>query len=242
MREASQLHPAKNGGAGMILIPVKGFTTAKQRLTPVLNGEERSILARAMLEDVLRALADCSDRSPAALITSDPDAREAAARYGFGIIDDRKASGETGAVAIAARDCIERGVTSILVIPGDVPLVTAGEVCAVLEALPAPNDEPGVVLVPAHDGRGTNAALLRPPGLFGLCFGNDSFEPHLRAAQEATPLCKVLELPGIGLDVDNPADLERLLRVETRTQSQMLLYAWNVPDRLLALRGGKESV
>ena len=41
----------------------------------------------------------------------------------------------------------------------------------------------GSVLVPAADGRGTNAAFRRPANLFPLRFGNDSFKPHLAAAQ-----------------------------------------------------------
>jgi 2-phospho-L-lactate guanylyltransferase len=216
----------------MILVPVKGFTIAKQRLASVLTAEERSTLARVMLEDVLRALADCPDRPCAALITSNHEARQAASRFGFEVIEDAQASSETEAVAIAIRACIKRGVTSVMVIPGDIPLVEAGEIREVLDALPGESGERGAVLVPAHDGRGTNAALLRPPDLFGLRFGNDSFEPHWRAAQNSGGICKLLRLSGIGLDIDNPSDLAQLLRVEARTESQTLLRSWHVPDRL----------
>ena len=216
----------------MILIPVKGFDRAKQRLASVLSAEERSALARTMLEDVLRSLADCSNCLPVAVVTSDADVGQIVSRFGLEIIQDGGASSETEAVAAATRACIERGATNILVMPGDIPLVDAHEIRAVLDALPSSPDAPGVVLVPAHDGRGTNAALLRPPGLFDLRFGNDSFEPHLRAAQESSRSCKVLYLPGIGLDIDNPTDLARLLDVGTRTESQRLLRAWSVPDRL----------
>jgi 2-phospho-L-lactate guanylyltransferase len=219
----------------MILIPVKGFKTAKQRLASLLSAQERSALARAMLEDVLCTLTKCSGGAPVALITSDAEVEETAARFGVATIDDHGASSETEAVAAAIRACIERGESSVLVIPGDIPLIEEGEVRAVFDALPDSSGAPGIVLVPAHDGRGTNAALLRPPGLLDLRFGNDSFEPHLRAAQDTGQPCHVIRLPGIGLDIDNPADLAQLLQVETRTESQKLLRSWNVPERLQSM-------
>ena len=226
------MNSAKIAESGVVLIPVKGFKTAKQRLASVLGPEERSILARAMLEDVLRSIAACSDLPPQNLITGDPEAKRMALRFGLGIIEEREASSETQAVAMATQACIERGVRSVLVIPGDIPLVEAHEIRAVLDALPRQPEMHGAVLVPAHDGRGTNAALLRPPGLIALQFGNDSFEPHLRAAQETGAALKVLRLRGIGLDIDNPADLAQLLEIETRTESQDLLRSWQAPERL----------
>ncbi|HEV2380488.1 MAG TPA: 2-phospho-L-lactate guanylyltransferase [Terriglobia bacterium] len=234
-RDQLRLNAPSPAESGMILIPVKGFETAKQRLAPLLSAGERPTFARAMLEDVLRSLADCSNCPPVALITSDPSAQQVVLRFGCEIIEDGDALSETQAVAAAARACIERGATRILVIPGDIPLVDGREIRAVLDALPGSPDAPGAVLVPAHDGRGTNAALLRPPGLFDLRFGNDSFEPHLRVARERSRLCQVLRLPGIGLDIDNPGDLAELLQVETRTDSQKLLRSWNVRDRLQLL-------
>ncbi len=69
----------------------------------------------------------------------------------------------------------------------------------------------GSVLVPAGDGRGTNAAFRRPANLFPLRFGNDSFKPHHAAAQATGKPCVVLNLPGIAVDVDNPPDLQQLL-------------------------------
>jgi 2-phospho-L-lactate/phosphoenolpyruvate guanylyltransferase len=239
--EECSLNSSTIAEAGIILIPVKGFKAAKQRLASVLSLEERSAFARAMLEDVLCSITAGADHPRVALITGDSEAQQLAARFGLEIIEDREVSGETQAVAMATRVCIERGATSILVIPGDIPLVEAREIQVVLSALPEPPETPGVVLVPAHDGRGTNAALLRPPGLVELRFGNDSFEPHLRAARESSQLCEILRLRGIGLDIDNPAELAQLLKVETRTESQKLLRSWKVPERLQSMSERRQA-
>lgn len=221
----------------MILVPVKSVEHAKQRLSPVLDSAERSALARAMLEDVLHTLAsfqlkislETGCQAPrVAVVTSDSHARQLTRELSFEIIADRANAGETEAVARATRVCEASGVTSLLVIPADIPLLGVSELDAVFAAAPAE----GAVLVPAWDGRGTNAALRRPPNLFILRFGDDSFEPHLRAARATGKPCVVLRLPGIALDVDTPEDLALLLAEETRTRTQRLLRAWNIVERI----------
>lgn len=215
----------------VILIPAKGFVAAKQRLSPVLNSAERSALASAMLEDVFNALSGWPGRPRVAVVTGDEAAARMARRHEFEIIEDRDCAGETEAIRAATSVCVGLGAGSTMVIPGDVPLVTATEFQAVLDALPAQRG-PGSVLAPAADGRGTNAVLRRPADLFPLQFGNDSFQPHWRAALATGHPCSVLRLPGIGLDVDRPADLAALLREPARTNSQRLLLSWGLPERL----------
>ena len=215
----------------VVLIPVKGFVAAKQRLSPVLNSAERSALASAMLEDIFEALSGWRQRPQVAVVTGDEAAATMARRHGFEIIEDRDCAGETEAISAATSACVRLGAGSTMVIPGDMPLVTAVELQAVLDAWPAQRG-PGSVLAPAADGRGTNAVLRRPADLFPLRFGNDSFQPHLRAAQATGFPCSVLRLPGIGLDVDGPADLAALLRGPVRTKSQRLLLSCGLPERL----------
>ncbi len=92
------------------------------------------------------------------------------------------------------------------------------------------------MLAPAADGRGTNAAFRRPANLFPLRFGNDSFKPHLAAAQATGKPCVVLQLPTVAIDVDNPEDLQRLLAHSGETRSQSLLREWTIEGRFLANR------
>lgn len=224
----------------VILIPVKGFAGAKQRLSPILDMAERSALAVAMLDDVLAALAGSPHCPPVAVVTADALAGQMARRRGFDVIEDREVLGETEAIRAATEVCASQGAGSTLVIPGDIPLIRASEVEAVLRALPEAAAA-GSVLVPAADGRGTNAALRRPASLFPLRFGTDSFEPHWRAARASGCPCSVLRLAGIGLDVDNPADLAALLRAEPKTASQRLLLSWNVRERLAAAARGEST-
>jgi 2-phospho-L-lactate/phosphoenolpyruvate guanylyltransferase len=206
----------------VILIPVKNLASAKQRLAALLDQPARTTLAQAMLEDVLTTLRAWKDRPPVALVTGDPYAVELAREYGFEVIADPDNPGETGAIEMATRVCVERGADSTLVIPADIPLVQAWELEKIMQHAPAE----GSVLVPAADGRGTNAAFRRPADLFPLRFGNDSFKPHHAAAEATGKPCTVLKLPGISVDVDNPADLQHLLSLPGETRAQRLAREW----------------
>jgi 2-phospho-L-lactate/phosphoenolpyruvate guanylyltransferase len=214
----------------MILIPVKNLAMAKQRLAKLFGQAARTELARAMLQDVLEAVGAWAARPPVSLVTNDPFALDLARQFDFAVITDNENRSETHAIEMATRQCVERGVESTLVIPGDIPLIQTWELEKIVQAAP---DE-GSVLVPAADGRGSNAVFRRPAGLFPLRFGNDSFKPHLAAARENGKSCVVLSLPGIALDIDNPADLQRLSAAPGETRSQRLVRQWNFSDLSLA--------
>jgi 2-phospho-L-lactate guanylyltransferase len=214
----------------VILVPIKNTASAKQRLAPVLDQPARTQLAQAMLADVLTTLHEWKNRPKVGIVTSDPYTIKLAAEYRFEVIPDPENPGETGAIEMATRVCVERGEDSTLVIPADIPLIESWELEEIYKHAPAA----GSVLVPAGDGRGTNAAFRSPAGLFPLRFGNDSFKPHHAAAQATGKPCVVLNLPGIAVDVDNPADLRQLLSLPGESRSQRLARSWNLPADLLA--------
>lgn len=214
----------------MILIPVKNLTGAKQRLASILNQPTRTELAQAMLFDVLDAVSKSNARDEVGLVTNDDFAIKLARHFNFQIIPDNANSGETDAIAMATVFCVAQGISSTLVIPGDIPLIQASELNQILDAAP----ENGSVIVPAADGRGTNAILRRPAGLFPLRFGNDSFKPHLAAARATNHPCLVISLPGVALDIDNPSDLRDLAAASGETRSQQLIRQWDLRDLPLA--------
>ena len=214
----------------MILVPVKNTATAKQRLASVLDQPSRRQLAQAMLHDVLTAVHRWKNRPAVGIVTSDPYATKLAEEFKFEVVPDPNNPGETGAIEMATRICVERGEESTLVIPADIPLIEPWELEEIFKHAP----DCGTVLVPAGDGRGTNAALRRPADLFPLRFGNDSFKPHHAAAQATGKPCIVLQLPGIAVDVDNPSDLQQLISLPGETRAQKLARGWALEQRLFA--------
>lgn len=202
----------------MILIPIKDTSGAKQRLASILDQASRTQLAQAMLHDVLTMLHQWKDCPKVGVVTSDSYATRLATQYAFEVIRDPDNPGETGAIEMATRVCVERGEEYTLVIPADIPLIQAWEIEEILTRAP----DTGTVLVPAGDGRGTNAAFRRPANLFPLRFGNDSFKPHRAAAEATGKTCIVLQLPGIAVDVDNPEDLQQLIALRGNARAQQL--------------------
>ena len=213
----------------MILVPIKDLRGAKQRLSPVLSADERTQLARAMVEDVFDALAPFAISPGVAVVSGDSWASRQAKSRRFTIIVDDQQSGETAAIELATSYCLDNDADFSVVFPADIPLITAAEIQNVLDAIPPC----GCVVVPAGDGRGTNGILRRPADLIPLRFGNDSLVPHLAAARATGHEVVVLrDLPGIAIDVDRPEDLATLLAQPVRSRAQRLLLEWRIPARL----------
>ena len=211
-------------------VPVKDLVNAKQRLVRVLDAAERRALARAMLTDVLRALGGAGlDR--VWVVTREPEVAALARAFGAEPLAEAENRGHTAAVAAAQAEAARAGADAFLTIPGDVPCITAAEIRTLVDALPAP---PAVVLTPSRSGLGTNGVLLAPPAVMPLRFGEPSFDNHLAAARALRLPPRIVPLPGLGLDVDNPDDLAALLAAGARTESARLLAGWRVHERAAA--------
>src|SRR5262249_29179766 len=198
---------------------------------PILGPAERRRLARAMLEDVLAALGGAV---PGALhvISADGEAMDLARGHGAACLRESANRGHTEAVALAQQQARASGADRFLTIPGDVPCVTSTEIVRALGALPS---GAGALFVPSLSGFGTNGALLAPPDAMPLKFGEPSFGNHLEAARQRGLSPIVLELPGLGLDIDAPEDLAMLLERGPGTRSAALLQQWNLSARLAHL-------
>src|SRR5271157_5357627 len=205
-----------------LLVPVKNLGNAKQRLGEAFDQAYHALRAEAMLRDVLTAASGVTDRLDVFLVTGDSGAQAMAAEFAFGVIEDTRNESETAAIAMATAWCEGRGYDTTVVVPGDIPLITAIELHRVLDAAPAE----GAVFVPAYDRRGSNCILRRPASLIPLRFGNDSFLPHCEAMRKTGRELVILEMPGIGLDIDNPHELDLLLQRDGSTNAQRLLRSW----------------
>jgi 2-phospho-L-lactate guanylyltransferase len=200
-------------------VPVKGFTGAKQRTASILTLEQRELLAAAMLEDVLAALAGATRLFGILVNTVDPVAASLAERYGARVVTEGALEGHTGAVNGMARVLASEGAGALLTVPGDIPRVTPAEIDAVISSGGA---VPSFTIVPAHDELGSNAVLCAPPFAVPLRFGDDSYFPHLMAARAQRIEPAILRLPGIALDIDHPMDLRAFIAARPRMPTRTL--------------------
>jgi 2-phospho-L-lactate/phosphoenolpyruvate guanylyltransferase len=190
------------------ILPVKSFGAAKQRLSDALGGGARQALAQAMFADVLTSLRHVDGVDEIAVVTRDRTAEAAALASGATVVWDHEEAGQTRAALTGIAHAGAHGFERALLVPGDTPLVDAGELAALLGRAEA--DELDVVVVPDRHGEGTNALLLRPPDAIEPSFGPGSRERHEQAAATAGVSCGVDPLPSLVVDVDTPEDLSEL--------------------------------
>jgi 2-phospho-L-lactate/phosphoenolpyruvate guanylyltransferase len=192
-----------------LLLPIKDLRNAKQRLAGLLTPEQRFGLASAMLADTMRAVHGVRQTDRIFVVTNYGPAIEVAQESGWEILREDQQVSESVSVDTASRRCEERGMTAVLRLPLDLPLVEARDIDELLAIECAP---PAMVIVPSRDGTGTNAILRTPPTLFPSQFGTGSFTKHCAGAERAGARIVTRCNPRLEMDVDNEADLRALLQ------------------------------
>lgn len=173
------------------LLPYKPQGERKTRLAARLSPEERARWAAALFAHVVAVLERSAGIGAIAILS-----RERPAGWRGRWIEDRGRG--LNPELEAARVALGGG--PLLVLHADLPLLAPEDVAA----LTAAAEEAGCALAPDRHGAGTNALALGDGRAFAFRFGPDSFRLH-RAQGGGIA---VVERPGLGLDVDTPADLD----------------------------------
>ena len=176
-----------------VLVPVKAFVQAKQRLAPVLDPPTRRALAEAMAATVLAAAAPLRT----AVVCDDEEVRSWAERQGAEAIWT-PGLGLNGAVEAGVAHLARRGVERVVVAHADLPLATYLAWLA---------DGDGVALVPDRHGDGTNVASVPAVAGFSFAYGAASFTAHRAEASRLGLTLRLVPDRRLGWDVDVPADL-----------------------------------
>jgi 2-phospho-L-lactate/phosphoenolpyruvate guanylyltransferase len=213
-----------------LLLPVKDLRQAKQRLASFLNAEERFGLAQAMLTDTIRAVRGVRQAEKIFVVTNYVPAMEAAEQNGWELLREDRQISESFSVDYASMQCAKRGVTSLLRLPLDVPLVQSSDIDELLAVECA---APALVIVASRDGTGTNAILRTPPALFPSHFGSGSFTKHCTAAQRAGAHILIRRNARLEMDVDDETDLRALAQQDlSGTQTGAWLQSSGLLPRL----------
>lgn len=209
------------------ILPLKPFTLAKQRLAGVLAAELRIGLQIAMACDVLCVLAGHDDIDGVVVVSDDPGAARFAQEHGADFLSEA-ALGVHGlnpvvqaAVGRFARD----GEDEVMIIHGDLPLLTRGEIARLVrEHRLAPAPALTIATDRHHDG--SNVLLCSASAPLTFAYGKGSCAQHRKQAAQAGLHCHVLTLPGLSRDIDEPEDLFALLESaddETATHTRAYL-------------------
>jgi 2-phospho-L-lactate/phosphoenolpyruvate guanylyltransferase len=207
------------------ILPVKRFAAAKSRLGESVEEDLRARLARAMVADVLQALAQTASIELTIVVTREPSLPETAREHGALLIEDTAEHGQSAAVTLGVQRALGDGFERVLCIPGDCPALDPVELGELLSR----TEERSVVIVPDRHGTGTNGLLLAPPDAIVPAFGPGSCERHRALAREAGLSLRVAHPSSLLLDVDTGADLaalrDRLAGAETPAERTRAVLA-----------------
>lgn len=217
-------------GSGLwAVVPIKTIEHAKQRLSSLLSESERQYLFRAMVGDVLDALADATRLAGVVVVTRDTEAKRLAGDVGARILVEDEDNGHTAASSFGAQTLAKEGIAGMLQVPGDLPLLRARDIDKLIDAH---KHAPAVTIAPSRDKCGSNGVACSPPHLLPLRFGDNSFYPHLERAKSLGVEPTIIENQGFALDIDTPDDLRAFLKAPFEGRTLTYLRESGLAERI----------
>lgn len=200
------------------IIPVKPFTRAKSRLATVLSPTEREQLAETLFRRVLTVVKSVPAIAGTLVISRDTRVLSIARDLGVNTVQE-SGTPELNNALMRATQVVKgwRG-EAVLVMPADLPLIAAEDV---MEIIALGQDDSSVVIATDFEEDGTNAMLIRPPGLIPYAYGRGSYARHISLAREVGADVTIYRSERLALDIDTPADLEAYYRLSGVTKGQM---------------------
>lgn len=187
-----------------IIVPVKRFSAAKERLAECLPPTTRAALARAMAEDMIEKLAVLRGVEEIMIVSDDNSLEIWKSRFAFDLFRPAE-SGLNGVLDEALSWQAARGAARVLLLHADLPAARVSDLQQLVDA----KDE--IIIVPDRHMLGTNAMALSCPPPFATAFGGASLDRHLRRARQAGVSPRVCTLPSLGADLDTEADILTIL-------------------------------
>jgi 2-phospho-L-lactate/phosphoenolpyruvate guanylyltransferase len=188
-----------------VILPVKSFANAKQRLEDRFGERQRAVLAEAMVEDVLAELARAA-LGPLVVVSGEQRALSLAREAGAATVADEREQGQSAAALLGLARARELGCDRALLVPGDCPLIDADE----LRELATRAESLDVAIVPDRHGTGTNALALSAGSEFQPQFGPGSCARHVEEAVAKRLVHEVVRVACLELDVDTREDAAAL--------------------------------
>jgi 2-phospho-L-lactate/phosphoenolpyruvate guanylyltransferase len=196
------------------VVPIRSFREGKTRLASILTGDQRATLLRKTASRVVCTLATSQIVDTVLVVSPERDVLEWAGGMGKRILplpQPADQAGLNGALDAARTWALERDADALLSLFADLPRLSTLDVRALAR------EQAPVVLGADRRGEGTNAMLLRLAGAgeeFRFAFGANSLERHLAEAMRLGVASEIVLAPGVGFDLDTPADWDEYLRTE----------------------------
>jgi 2-phospho-L-lactate/phosphoenolpyruvate guanylyltransferase len=192
----------------LVIIPVKDLSHTKSRLSRVLTLHQRQALTLSILSRTIQ-IAQCADHVDNVLvITPDEDVLAFVKTLGIQRMKE-KTKGLNQALRGTTYWAIDHDFETILVLPADIPFLNKEDIESLI--MMAINEERIVVIAPDTDKRGTNALLMKPPGILKYSFGVNSFQRHQQQALAQNLKVKIYSSISVAFDLDTAKEYQLLV-------------------------------
>lgn len=187
------------------IVPVKPFNRSKSRLSSVLESAEREAFSRQLLDQTLTTLSQVTEIGGILVVSRDAGALALARQHQAQTVQESGNPELNDALTRATQVVVATwNARSVLIAASDIPLMRASDVEGMLALAGTPAS---VVIATDRRYEGTNALLIRPPGIIPYCFGENSCAKHQETARKAGIEPQIYVSPTMSLDVDVPEDL-----------------------------------
>ena len=189
-----------------VIIPVKTFQKSKTRLH--LSEEKTNKLCRLLLEEVIRTIHESKLIDKTIVVTNEEQISDIIEKYGCEKIKDEHETSVNDAVKLAEEYLLENEFTHSIVLPLDVPFFESDDLKKLLDF----SENESVIVVPSRHFDGTNALLRTPINSMTPRYDEGSYSFQIESAKTSNVKISVGLVYRLMLDIDNPEDLEFVLK------------------------------
>lgn len=194
-----------------ILIPIKAFHQAKERLSDLLTPAERLVLAKMCAERVIRAAIGYQ----VFVVCNDEEVAEWARAQNAKIVWQSE-SGLNNAIKAGVKAVRARNFELAMIIHSDLPLATGFS--HLVEDCDLHTLKTSITVVPDRHEDGTNVMIVPTASDFEFAYGRNSFIEHQLVAQNCNLTVRIVHDQYLSVDIDTAQDLDLAQKLQNNNQ------------------------
>jgi len=193
------------------IIPMKSLHSAKSRLSNILTAQQRKNLAMYLLDATIKELKKSNFISEIIIVSNDKAVKNYSCLNNLKFMRDSD-EGVNKAVILADNYCIDNGINANIVIPPDLPFISAkeiDEICTISNKY-----HKCIIICPSKRFDGTNILFRKPPDVIKTHYDDNSYMNHLKEADKFKIPIETLDIVKLRFDLDTKEDLLELFPLE----------------------------
>lgn len=193
------------------VIPMKSLHSAKSRLSNILTAQQRKNLAMYLLDATIKEIKKSRIISEIIIVSNDKAVKNYSCLNNLKYIKDSE-EGVNKAVILADNYCIDNGINANIVIPHDLPFISAKEIDEICTM--SNKYHKCIIICPSKRFDGTNILFRKPPDVIKTHYDDNSYMNHLKEAYKFKIPIESLDIVKLRFDLDTKEDLLELFPLE----------------------------